>query len=134
MRYSTAIRAAWKAASKQSDGVAAAITGSGASPWRPNNAWVRSACSVLVGMPVDGPARCTSTITSGSSSITASPIVSDFSAMPGPEVTVTPRSPAKLAPSAAPMAAISSSAWKVVTPCCLAPARMCRTSEAGVIG
>ena len=130
----TAIRAASKAALKQSAGEAAAITGTGASPWRPYRAWARSACSVLVGMPVDGPARWTSTITSGSSSITASPIVSDFSAIPGPEVTVTPSWPAKLAPRAAPIAAISSSAWKVVTPCCLAPDRLCSTSEAGVIG
>ena len=37
-------------------------------------------------MPVDGPARCTSTTTSGSSTIIASPIASLFSAIPGPDV------------------------------------------------
>jgi hypothetical protein len=53
----------------------------------------RSACSVFVGNPVDGPPRCTSITSSGSSVITASPMVSDFSAMPGPDVVVTPRAP-----------------------------------------
>ena len=61
-----------------------AITGSGDSPWRPWIAISRSDCSVLVGIPVEGPARCTSMITIGSSSITASPIVSAFRSMPGP--------------------------------------------------
>ncbi len=88
MRYFTAIRAASTAASKQSDGVAGAITGTGDSPLRPNIAISRSVCSVLVGMPVDGPARCTSTTISGSSVITARPTVSAFSATPGPEVVV----------------------------------------------
>ena len=69
--------------SKQSAGVEAAITGSGDSPWRPWIAISRSACSVLVGIPVEGPARWTSTITIGSSSIAASPIVSAFRSMPG---------------------------------------------------
>ena len=36
-------------------------------------------------MPVDGPARCTSTMTSGSSSAMASEIVSPLSATPGPD-------------------------------------------------
>ena len=48
--------------SKQSDADRAAITGTGASPLRPNITCSRSACSVLVGSPVDGPPRCTSTI------------------------------------------------------------------------
>jgi hypothetical protein len=43
---------------------------------------------VLVGMPVDGPARWTSTTTRGSSTITARPIASLLSAMPGPDVAV----------------------------------------------
>ena len=64
------------AASKQSDGERGATIGTGASPLRPNIACSRSACSVLVGSPVDGPPRCTSTMTSGSSSDTARPIVS----------------------------------------------------------
>ena len=59
------------------------MIGSGASPLRPNIACSRSACSVLVGSPVDGPPRCTSTTSSGSSSATARPIVSLLSEMPG---------------------------------------------------
>ena len=38
-------------------GVAGAMIGSGASPWRPYIASIRSACSVLVGNPVLGPPR-----------------------------------------------------------------------------
>ena len=45
------------AASKQSAGERGATTGTGASPLRPNIACSRSACSVLVGRPVDGPPR-----------------------------------------------------------------------------
>ena len=71
---------------------------------------------------------------SGSSVITARPIVSDFSARPGPEVVVTPSAPAKAAPRAAPMPAISSSAWKVVTPNDLCLLSSWRMSDAGVIG
>ena len=55
-------------------------------------------------------------MTSGSSVITARPIASDFRQMPGPLVPVTPRAPPKLAPMATPTAAISSSAWNVLTP------------------
>ena len=130
----TAIRTASSAASKQSPGDCGATIGTGASPLRPNIACSRSACSVLVGSPVDGPPRWTSMTSSGSSVITARPIVSDFSAMPGPEVVVTPRRPANDAPSAAPMPAISSSAWKVVTPNALCLLSSWRMSEAGVIG
>jgi hypothetical protein len=61
-------------------------------------------------------------------------MVSDFSAIPGPEVVVTPSAPPKEAPRAAPMPAISSSAWKVVTPKPLCLLSSCRMSEAGVIG
>src|SRR5262245_31382763 len=86
VRYLTAIRAASIAASKQPDGVDGAMIGSGDSPWRPYIAASRSDCSVLVGRPVDGPARWTSTITIGSSSITARPIVSLFRSSPGPDV------------------------------------------------
>ena len=49
----------------------------------------RSACSVLVGRPVEGPPRWMSQITSGSSVAMARPMASVFSAMPGPEVVVT---------------------------------------------
>ena len=87
------MRAASTATSKQSDGDRGAITATGDSPLRPNSACSRSACSVLVGRPVDGPPRCTSMTISGSSVITARPMASDFSEMPGPEVLVTPSAP-----------------------------------------
>ncbi len=75
-----------------------------------------------------------SQITSGSSTITARLIASALSAMPGPLEVVTPRAPPNEAPIAAQTAAISSSAWKVVTPKALWRASSCSTSEAGVIG
>src|SRR6266508_1339718 len=114
VRYLVAIRTASSAISKQSEGVAGASTATGDSPLRPYRAISRSACSVLVGMPVDGPARWMSQMTSGSSSATARLIVSDLSATPGPLDVVTPIAPPYDAPSAAPAAAISSSAWNVV--------------------
>jgi hypothetical protein len=55
------MRAASIAAWKQSAGVLAATTGSGDSPWPAVQAISRSAASVLVGMPVEGPARWMST-------------------------------------------------------------------------
>ena len=58
-------------------------------------AWNKSACSVLVGKPVLGPPRCTLMMISGSSSITARPIASPLSAMPGPLVVVTAMAPPK---------------------------------------
>src|SRR5712691_2430317 len=85
----TAMRAASIAHSKQSLGDEAASTGTGDSPLRPSTAWNRSACSVFVGSPVEGPPRCTLTMTSGSSAITARPIASCLRATPGPEVVVT---------------------------------------------
>ena len=110
------------------------MTGTGDSPLRPYRAISRSVCSVLVGMPVDGPARWTSTTTSGSSTETARPTVSAFSSMPGPEVVVTARDPPNAAPSAELAALISSSAWNVRTPNFLCLDSSCRMSEAGVIG
>ena len=92
--YFMAMRAASMTIGKHSAGVAGASTGSGASPWRPYMARLRSACSGLVGMPVDGPARCTSMVSSGSSTATAKPRASPFSASPGPELAVTPKPPA----------------------------------------
>ena len=85
-------------------------------------------------MPVDGPARCTSMIRSGSSSAIASPTVSDFRTTPGPAEVVTPSAPPNDAPSAAPTAAISSSAWNVRTPNALCFASSSRIDDAGVIG
>ncbi len=122
------------AMAKQSLGVWGATMGSGASPCRPYMAWSRSACSVFVGSPVDGPPRWTSTMTSGSSRLMARPIVSDLRSRPGPLVVVTPSAPPNAAPSAAPIPAISSSAWKVRTPNSLRRLSSWRMSEAGVIG
>ena len=134
MRYFSAIRAASMAASKQLAGLYGATIGSGASPWRPYMAMFRSAASVLVGRPVDGPPRWMSTSTNGSSSDTARLVVSLFSATPGPDVVVTPRWPANAAPSAMPAAAISSSACRVRTPKFLCFDSSWRMSLAGVIG
>ena len=117
--YLMAMRQASMATSKQSAGVAGATIGTGDSLLRPNMACSRSACSVLVGMPVLGPPRWTSMMTSGSSTITARPMASVLRADAGAGVPVMPSAPPKLAPIAAPMAAISSSAWNVLTPKCL---------------
>ena len=132
--YLVASRTASIATSKQSPALAAASTISGASALRPSTAWNRSDCSVFVGMPVEGPARCESITTSGSSVAIARPSISVLSAMPGPELDVTPSEPAYDAPMAAPIAAISSSAWKVTTPYCFSAASVCSSAEAGVIG
>ena len=113
---SRAIFAAVNAASKQCAGECAATTATGHSPFLPYNTCARSVCSVLVGIPVEGPALWTSTTTSGSSVITARPRASDFRDSPGPEVVVTASSPAYAAPMAVQMPAISSSACMVVTP------------------
>ena len=110
------------------------MIGNGDSPWRPNIASSRSLCSVLVGRPVEGPPRWTSTMIMGSSMIAASPSVSAFRSMPGPLVPVTARCPAKEAPSAMFAAAISSSACSVITPKFLWRESSCRSSDAGVIG
>ena len=91
--YFSAIRHASIAMSKHSPGVAGATIGTGESLLRPNITWSRSACSVFVGMPVEGPARWTSTTTSGSSTMTARPSASDLRAMPGPLVAVRPIAP-----------------------------------------
>src|SRR5215468_4833245 len=131
VRYLTAIRTASSAVSKQSEGVAGAMTATGDSPFLPYRAISRSACSVLVGMPVEGPARWISQTISGSSTETARPIVSPLRAMPGPEVVVTPSAPPKDAPRAAPTPPISSSAWNVRTPNRLSLDSSCRMSEAG---
>src|SRR5438046_4443467 len=108
--YLTAMRLASMATQKQSAGVEAASTGMGASEVGPNKACNRSACSVLVGRPVDGPPRWISQMTSGISTATARPIASVFSAMPGPEVVVIASAPAYAAPIDEVIAAISSSA------------------------
>ncbi len=92
--YLIAMRLASSATQKQSPGEEGASTGTGASELRPKRACRRSACSVFVGSPVEGPPRWMSTITSGSSTIVARPIASVLSAMPGPDVVVMAREPA----------------------------------------
>src|SRR6202034_3117454 len=66
--------------------------------------------------------------------LTASPTVSAFSVIPGPDVVVTASDPPNAAPSADPAAEISSSAWNVRTPNRLCLGRSCKMSQAGVIG
>src|SRR5207245_1853075 len=70
----------------------------------------RSDCGVRVGMPVDGPPRCTFTMTAGTSAKAASPMNSVISEMPGPEVLVKAREPFQPAPITMPIEASSSSA------------------------
>ena len=65
---------------------------------------------------MEGPPRWTLQITSGSSVISARPIASVLSAMPGPDEVVSASLPPNAAPMALQMPAISSSAWKVRTP------------------
>ncbi len=92
-------------------------------------------CSVLVGIPVEGPVRAHSITTTGISSTPARPIASVISAWPGPEVAVMARTPANEAPSVIVIAASSSSAWTATPPkrgSCLAIHS--RMSVAGVIG
>ena len=105
------------AASKQSDGDCGATIGTGASPLRPNIACSRSDCSVLVGSPVDGPPRCTSMTTSGSSSDDgeADRLRLQRDARTGGRGHARARHRTRRpAPRRSP--AISSSAWKVRTP------------------
>jgi len=71
---------------------------------------------------------------SGNSVITAKPIPSCFSAMPGPLDVVTAIAPPNDAPIAAVIAAISSSAWNVRMPKFLCRESSCKMSLAGVIG
>jgi hypothetical protein len=63
----------------------------------------------MVGKPVDGDPRWTSTITHGISSIAASPRFSIIKLKPGPEVAVIERFPAAEAPMIEAMLANSSS-------------------------
>ena len=96
--YLMAMRTASKATAKQSAGVQGARIGTGDSPCRPYSAISRSACSVLVGMPVDGPPRWMSRRSAAARRPAPGPIVSAFRSMPGPLVVVTPMAPPKAAP------------------------------------
>src|ERR1043165_2160604 len=64
-------------------------------------------------MPVDGPPRCTLTITAGTSANDARPMNSVISEMPGPEVAVKARAPFQAAPITMPIEASSSSACTI---------------------
>src|SRR5260221_14636236 len=96
--YLRAMLLASRAIQKQSPGVEGASTGTGASELRPNIACSKSACSVLVGKPVDGPPRWISQITMGSSGMAAGPMASVFKAMPGREAGGIARAPEYAAP------------------------------------
>src|SRR5947207_14270191 len=68
-----------------------------------------SHCWVRVGIPVDGPARCTFMITAGISAKYDRPMNSVINEMPGPEVAVKARAPFHDAPMTIPIEASSSS-------------------------
>src|SRR6202035_1873208 len=68
-----------------------------------------SHCWVRVGMPVEGPARCTFMITAGISAKYERPMNSVIKEMPGPEVAVKARAPFHEAPITMPIEASSSS-------------------------
>ena len=78
-----------------------------------------SVCCVRVGMPVDGPERCTSKITAGISAKYARPTNSCISEMPGPDVAVNARAPFQAAPITMPIEASSSSACTMANLFCL---------------
>ena len=114
VRYVIAIRAASIAASKQCDEERAATIGIGDSPWRPNSASSRSACSVFVGigrrpraLDVDDHHR---QLEHHGQPRRLGLQVHPGSARPGHA-----GSPANAAPSATLAAAISSSACRVIT-------------------
>ena len=71
----------------------------------------RSDCSVLVGSPVAGPPRCTSTTTRGISDIHASPNPSLISENPGPAVAVIAFLPANPPPRSPVIDSISELTW-----------------------
>ena len=111
------------------------MIGTGASPLRPNIACSRSDCSVLVGSPVDGPPRWTSTTISGSSSDHRQPDRLALQRDSRARRWWSRRAPRRTtAPSAAPMPAISSSAWNVRTPNRLCLRQLVQDVRAGVIG
>src|SRR3954465_1623874 len=72
-----------------------------------------SACWVRVGMPVDGPPRCTSMMVAGISAKYERPMNSCMSEIPGPDVAVKARAPFQPAPHTMPIEASSSSAWTI---------------------
>ena len=102
---------------------------------QPLVAMAMSLCSLLAGMPVDGPPRITSTTTTGISAVTASPMASVISDRPGPAVAVSAGTPPNEAPSAMLIDASSSSACTSTPPTLgSAGASHSSSSVAGVIG
>ena len=89
----------------------------------------------MVGSPVEGPARCTSTTTTGVSIIAARPMFSIIRLKPGPLVTVMHLVPDHEPPTMAAMLASSSSIWMKMPPT-VGKRRPMRstTSVEGVIG
>src|SRR4030042_3132544 len=75
----------------------------------PQRAWFTSPWLTFVGRPVEGPPRCTSTITHGISAMIANPSPSCISEKPGPLVPVNTFFPVTDAPMIAQIEAISSS-------------------------
>ena len=89
----------------------------------------------MVGMPVEGPPRWMSPITTGTSDMMARPISSCIREMPGPAVQVMDLTPVKEAPITVARAEISSSAWYTVPfTWCIRSTRWLPTLVAGVMG
>ncbi len=120
---------------KQSSGSPAASTMRSKSPLPAKHTMLMSLCSGLVGIPVLGPERWVSTMTSGISALPAWPIPSAISAIPGLDEPTRARTPVSAAPSAMFTEESSSSACHAIPPtlgrCCCRNSRM---SVAGVIG
>src|SRR6266481_1221689 len=103
-----------------------------------------SHCWVRVGIPVEGPARCTFMITAGISAKYERPMNSVIREMPGPDVAVKARAPFQDAPITMPIEASSSSACTIANLFCLVSGSTRRrrqwlvkasaTDEDGVIG
>ena len=119
MRYFSAMRHASIAASKQSDGDIAATTGTGDSRVAAEQHHQQVALLRLRRHPGRRAGALDVADHERQLELIARPIVSAFSTMPGPADVVTPSEPPNDAPTAAPAAAISSSAWNVRTPKCL---------------
>jgi hypothetical protein len=86
-------------------------------------------------MPVDGPPRCTLTMTQGISVMTAYPRASCIRENPGPLVAVMTLRPVSEAPMIAQIEAISSSIWMNLPPDLGSRDAKCSaTSVDGVIG
>ena len=107
----------------------------GKSPWLAPSICQRSPCSVFVGTPVEGPARCTFTSTMGISIMAAAPTASDIRANPPPEVAAMARAPTCDAPMTMFATPISSSTCRTMMPRSRAfCAIQCSTPVEGLMG